>query len=168
MPKARRSVLGKGELHFITCDSYRRLPKLGVEKHRALFCQLLEELRVKFRFEVVGYLVMPTAIQVLISEPERDSAERVMQALRQRYQRRYNVSARSEEPAWEKSLSDTHVVNPDHILACLGTMHQAPVKAGLVGATTDWEWSSARRYAGLPEGVVTVEPFADERARVLG
>jgi putative transposase len=166
MPKARRLALGKGELHFITCASYRHLPKLGVEKHRALFCQLLEELRVKFRFEVVGYVVMPAAVQVLISEPEKESAESVMQALRQRYQRRYNVSARSEEPAWEKSMSDTHVVGADHILACLGAMHQAPVKAGLVEGMADWEWSSARRYAGLPEGVVTVEPFADARARV--
>jgi len=36
-------------------------------------------------------------------------------------------------------------------------MHQEPVKAGLVESGTDWEWSSARSYAGLPEGVVTVE-----------
>jgi hypothetical protein len=36
-------------------------------------------------------------------------------------------------------------------------MHAEPVKAGLALNPEEWEWSSARAYAGLPEGVVTVE-----------
>jgi hypothetical protein len=39
-------------------------------------------------------------------------------------------------------------------------MHEQPVKAGLAASAEEWEWSSARAYAGLPEGVVTVERVA--------
>lgn len=159
-------MLGRGELHWITCTSFRHQPKLEVEKHRDLLCQLLEELRARFRFEVVGYVVLPAALQVLMSEPERESAESVLMTLRQRFQRRYNVSIRSDEPAWEKSLSDIHVVSADAILGCLDGMHQAPVKAGLAETRTDWAWSSARAYAGLPEGVITVTPSTDVRTRI--
>ncbi len=159
-------MLGRGELHWLTSTSFRHQPKLEVEKHRDLLCQLLEELRARFRFEIAGYVVMPAAFQVLMSEPERESAESVLLTLRQRFQRRYNVSVRSDEPAWEKSLADTHVVGADPIVGCLDTMHQAPVKAGLAATRTEWAWSSARAYAGLPEGVVTVAPAPDPRARI--
>lgn len=166
MPIVRKPVLGRGELHFINCSTYRHLPKLGLEKHRDLLCQLLEQLRAKYRFKVVGYVVMPSGFEVLMSEPEMDTAETVILALRQRYQRRYNTSARSDESAWEKAISDKHVMGADRIVGCLSLMHQAPVKMALADHETDWEWSSARRYAGLPEGVVTVEPFPDPRASI--
>ncbi|RRA48702.1 transposase [Acidipila sp. EB88] len=167
MPKARKSVLGRGELHFVSCASYRHLHKLAVDKHRDLLCQLLEELRVKFRFSIVGYVVLPSVFHMLLTEPEKDSVDEIIQTLRQRYQRRYNTSVRSDEPAWEKSYSDLHVVTPDQIVGFLSTMHQAPVKAGLVEAPTEWSWSSALRYAGLPEGVVTVEPSSDPRTQIV-
>ena len=158
MPKPRKKILGKGGLHFITSASFHRQEKLGTEKHRSLICQLLEELRNKYRFKIVGYVVMPAFIQMLLSEPGAETVETVVLALRQRYQRRYNVSARSDEPAWEKTFSDVHVVNVDRILGCLSLMHEAPVKAGLVEEPSDWEWSSARRYLGMPEGVVSINP----------
>ena len=123
-------------------------------------CQLLEELRNKYRFQIVGYVVMPAFIQMLLSEPGEETVKTVILALRQRYQRRYNVSARSDEPAWEKTFSDVHVVSPDRIIGCLSLMHEAPVKAGLVEEPSDWEWSSARRYVGLPEGVVSIDPVS--------
>lgn len=166
MPKTQRTVLGKGEFHWITCACFRHQAKLGVEKHRNLLCQLLEELRSKYRFEIAGYVVMPTALQLLMTEPGRETAETVLLLLKQRYQRRYNTSVRSDEPAWEKVIADTHVVTADHMVGALNLMHHAPLKAGLVEKMTDWEWSSARRYAGMPEGVVTIEPFVDERAAI--
>ncbi len=166
MTRPRKSLPAERGLHFITCASYQHQQKLGAEKHRSLLCQLLEELRAKYQFQIVGYAVMPASIQVLLSAPEKDTVEDVMLTLRQRYQRRYNVSARSEEPAWEKKMTDVHVVTADHIVGCLSLMHHAPVKAGLAEKATDWEWSSARRYAGLPEGTVTVEPSPDPRAYI--
>jgi hypothetical protein len=48
-------------------------------------------------------------------------------------------------------------VGADAVAATLASMHAEPVKAGLVVSSQEWEWSSARAYAGLPEGVVTVE-----------
>jgi putative transposase len=166
MPRPRKPVLGKGELHFITSTCLRHQEKLGLEKHRDLLCQLLEQLRVKYRFNIVGYVVMPSNFHILLSEPEMETAEEVIMTLRQRFQRRYNTSVRLDESAWEKKIADKHVVGADQIVGTLSFMHEAPVKAGLAIHPSDWEWSSARRYAGLPEGVVTVEPTDDPRAKL--
>ena len=37
---------------------------------------------------------------------------------------------------------------------CFNYIHQNPVKAGLVTDATDWEFSSAQKYAGLREGTL--------------
>jgi len=162
MAKSREPVYGKGHLHLVTCGCYLRQPKLGLEKHRNVFVRLLEELRVKFRFGVVGYVAMPDYFRLLMTEPAVDTAANSIDTLRQRYQRRYNNSARSTEQVWESRYSDVHVFGPEMIEAQLELMHQEPVKAALVDNAADWEWSSARSYAGLPEGVVTVERVAGE------
>lgn len=157
MPKLREAVYGKGHLHLITCTCFQKQPKLGVEKHRNVFVRLMEELRVKFRFAIVGYVVMPDHFRLLMREPEIDTAANAVEMLQGRYRRRYNSSARSDEQVWEIRSSDTHIVGADAIAATLASMHAEPVKAGLASSPEEWEWSSARAYAGLPEGVATIE-----------
>lgn len=157
MPKSREPVYGKGQLHLINCNCFQRQSKLGLEKHRNVFVRLLEEIRAKFRFRVAGYVVMPDHFRLLMVEPAVDTAANSIEMLQQRYQRRYNTSARSTEQVWESRYSDVHVFGSERIAAQLEAMHQEPVKAGLVESATEWEWSSASFYAGLPDGVVTVE-----------
>lgn len=47
-----------------------------------------------------------------------------------------------------------HISNPDkeYPQACFNYIHNNPVKAGLVKNAVDWEYSSARDYAGLRNG----------------
>ncbi|HEX4007479.1 MAG TPA: transposase [Acidobacteriaceae bacterium] len=160
MPRTREAVYGKGHLHLVACNGYQRQPKLGQAKHRDVFLRLLEELRVKFRFEVVGFVVVPDHFRLLMREPEIDTTANAVEMLQARYRRRYNSSARSDEQVWESRFSDAHVVGSDAVVAHLMSMHQEPVKLGLADTPEDWIWSSARAYAGLPDGVVTVSPFA--------
>jgi REP element-mobilizing transposase RayT len=91
MPKFREAVYGKGHLHFISCTCYQNLPKLTEEKHRNVFVRIMEELRVKFRFAIVGYVVMPDHFRLLMREPEIDTAANAVQTLQARYRRRYNT-----------------------------------------------------------------------------
>lgn len=157
MPKHREAVYGKGHLHLILATCFQKQPKLAEEKHRNVFVRLLEELRVKFRFAIVGYVVMPDHFRLLLREPEIDTAAHAVETLQARYRRRYNSSARSDEQVWESRISDTHILGDSSIAATLAALHAEPVRAGFVSTPEDWEWSSARAYAGLPEGVVTVE-----------
>ncbi|MGC2160681.1 MAG: transposase [Silvibacterium sp.] len=157
MSKSREPVYGKGHLHLITCTCYQKQLKLEQEKHRNVFARILEEVRVKFYFKVAGYVVMPDHFRLLMVEPAVDTAANSIEVLQQRYQRRYNASARSTDPVWEHHYSDLHVFGAGKIAAQLEAMHQEPVKAALAESATDWEWSSARFYAGMPDGIVTVE-----------
>lgn len=161
MPKIKSPVYGKGHLHLITCNCHQKLPRLGIEKHRDVFVRLLEEVRVKFRFTVAGYVVMPTHFHLLMTEPSIDNVGNSVEMLLQRYRRRYNNSARSDAQVWETRYADVHAYGSEKILARLNSMHQEPVHAKLAENAVAWEWSSARAYAGLSEGVVTIDRVED-------
>jgi hypothetical protein len=62
---------GAGYLHFITTSCYRRRAPLASARRRDLFLKTLEQTRRRYKFVVVGYVVMLEHIHLLISEPER-------------------------------------------------------------------------------------------------
>jgi hypothetical protein len=50
---------------------YHRQPWLASPQRRDLFLIVFEEVRQRYGFVVVGYVVMPDHIHLLISEPEK-------------------------------------------------------------------------------------------------
>jgi putative transposase len=62
---------GDDHPHFLTWTCYHRQGWLAEPKRRDLFLHILEEARRRYRFVVVGYVVMPEHVHLLISEPEQ-------------------------------------------------------------------------------------------------
>ncbi len=71
MPTSLRRYYGTDDLHFITSSCYQRRPLLGRSRHRDLFLAILEEVRRRYGFVVVGYVVMPEHVHLLVDEPQR-------------------------------------------------------------------------------------------------
>lgn len=76
------------DLHFINCSCYHRQPWLARAARRDLFLKVFEQVRQRYEFVVVGYVVMPEHIHLLISKPERGDPSTVMQAIKQGFARR--------------------------------------------------------------------------------
>ena len=53
---------GRGHLRFITFSCYRRLPLLRAVRARNVFVKILDEVRDRYGFALVGYVVMPEHI----------------------------------------------------------------------------------------------------------
>ena len=85
MPSGLKRYYGAHDLHFITCSCYRRRPLLGTAHRRDLLLELLEEVRRRHRFVVLGYVIMPEHFHLLISEPQITTPSVVMQVLKQRF-----------------------------------------------------------------------------------
>src|ERR1700681_2349527 len=84
MPRGLHRYYGADHLHFITCSCYRRLPLMRSARSRDRLLSVLEQTRQRYRFVVVGYVVMPEHIHLLLSEPEVGTPSTVMQVLKQR------------------------------------------------------------------------------------
>src|SRR5437870_2569618 len=80
MPCGLKRYYGTGSLHFITWSCYRRKPLLGNPARRGLVLAVLELMRVRYRFAVIGYVVMPEHVHLLISEPLIGDPSKIIQA----------------------------------------------------------------------------------------
>jgi REP-associated tyrosine transposase len=170
MPSGLHRTYGAHHLHFITCSCYRRLPWLCTARNRDRFLSILEQTRQRYRFVVVGYVVMPEHIHLLIAEPEVGTPSTVMQVLKQRTARallpkkkRMNRRQRPlfddavvRMPFWQARFYDFNVRTTKKRVEKLRYMHRNPVKRGLVESPEQWRWSSYRFYLLDEAGPVRV------------
>jgi putative transposase len=169
--KRLKRCYGGGYLHFITSSCYYRRPVLGTAARRSLFLEILEQVRRRYDFVVVGYVVMPEHFHLLISEPEKGTPSTVMQVLKQRFAHELLKCFRNHEHPpqgqhWEEMLAGGHVWqrrfydfvvwNHSKRLEKLRYIHRNPVKRGLALEPDQWLWSSFRHYAYDETGPVLV------------
>ena len=170
MTRRLRRYYGGQHLHFITASCYRRRALLGSGPRRDVFLRILEEVRGRYGFVVVGYVVMPEHIHLLISEPERGDPSTVMQVLKQRVARRLLRRKRTRpgqgelfgtavDHFWQRRFYDFNVWSARKQSEKLRYMHRNPVTRGLVSAPELWAWSSFRWYACAEAGVVKVNDW---------
>ena len=161
---------GAHHLHFITNSCYRRLPFFDAPGAPDRFLAILEQTRQRYRFVVVGYVVMPEHIHLLITEPEIGTPSTVMQVLKQRtahalLPKRKRADPRQrrlfgDEPRrafWQARFYDFNVWSTKKRVEKLRYMHNNPVKRGLVESPELWAWSSYRYYHLDDTGPVQLE-----------
>src|SRR5579863_2041161 len=124
MPNRLHRYYGAGYLHFITTSCYQRRALLGRRAHRDLFLQVLEQVRKRYGFIVVGYVVMPEHVHLLIGEPERANPSVVMQALKQSFARRLQRKLRGHDNPRQGSLWNAALAGGPHKLRFLHASHQ--------------------------------------------
>lgn len=88
MPKRLKRLTGRGDLHFITFCCYQRRPLLGTVRARNLAVQIIEEVRARYGFALVGYVIMPDHVHLLISESGSIRPAKIIQVFKQRLSRR--------------------------------------------------------------------------------
>ena len=154
MPWGLKRYQQARELHFITFSCYHRQPLLSSEHAKHLFQQALEQARRQYGFYVTGYVLMPEHVHLLISEPERSTLARALQALKQSVARK--LIGRGEH-FWQARYYDFNVWTAKKRIEKLRYMHRNPVKRGLAEKPEDWPWSSFRHYMTGEECVVEIE-----------
>jgi len=138
-------IYGRGDLHFITCSCFQRLPLLGTEHARVAFLKALAEVRFRYDFGLIGYVVMPEHVHLLMSEPNRGDPSLVMKSLKLRVacalrkkKRKSGTQLRfwpeDDSPAhfWQRRFYDFNVWSKKKIHEKLNYIHFNPVRRKLV------------------------------------
>ena len=152
----------------------RRPHTPGVCASRALI-RILADVRRKYQFRILGYVVMPEHVHWLISEPASGTPSKVMQVLKQRVSRRLRGKARrrnlSQLPLWsagspselggfwQRRFYDFNVFSKKEGLEKLQDMHWNPVKRNLVRGPQHWPWSGFNFYWKKGTVLLEMDPF---------
>jgi putative transposase len=164
---------GQGDLHFLTFSCYRRRPLLGTARARNRFVKILEEVRQRHAFRLVGFVVMPEHVHLLLSEPARKNPSKILQVLKQKVAREllkkrrrvtegqlslpFDVSAREGAHFWQRRFYDFNVWSEKKLREKLQYMHANPVQRKLVQHPRDWPWSSWGFYCGGEAGLIGID-----------
>lgn len=131
---------------------------------------ILEDTRKRYRFVVLGYVVMPDHFHLLIGEPQVGDPSKVLQVIKQRFAQRVLGRPRrkpSAEPnlrqrlhVWEPRFYDFNVWSEHKRVEKLRYLHRNPVKRGLVEEPEQWAWSSFRDYLYGDTGKVRINDIS--------
>ncbi len=156
-----------GQPRELTFSCYRHYPFLGRDRVREWFCAALDQARTKFAFQLWAYVIMPEHVHVLVypgTAPERMSA--FLQTLKEPVARKAIRHLQDTAPTWLARVSvpdgrrlrhrfwqpgggyDRNITSTQALRAVIDYIHANPVRRGRVSAAGEWEWSSARWYAG--------------------
>lgn len=114
---------------------------------------MLEEVRQRYRFVVIGYVIMPEHFHLLVSEPEIGNPTIIMKILKQESAYRLGredgirVGSLPGGHIWQKRFYDFNVWSERKRTEKLRYIHRNPVRRGLVSEPDQWRWSSYRSYA---------------------
>jgi len=166
--KRRRRYNEPNQPRELTFSCYRGFPYLARDRTREWFREALENARTEFGFQLWAYVVMPEHIHLLLNPgatPERMS--RFLQAVKESVARQAIRHLKAKAPEWLARITvregarlrhrfwqpgggyDRNVRGIAALRAMIDYIHANPVRRGLVAKPEDWEWSSARWFAGI-------------------
>jgi putative transposase len=168
---------GRGDLHFITFSCYRRRPFLGTRRARDRFVRILDQVRARHGFRLIGYVVMPEHVHLLLTEPPQGNPSKILQVLKQKASAALRRGRRKPSPSqlalgfpetqtdekhfWQRRFYDFNVWSERKLKEKLNYMHRNPVERKLVRHPKDWPWSSFCFYATGEAGLIRIDTMGD-------
>jgi putative transposase len=166
--KRRRRYDGDLSPRELTFSCYRRYPFLSKDQSRTWFIEALEEFRSKWPIDVWAYVIMPEHVHLLLAPREEGVAVgRFVGRIKEKVARRGIAWLEQHATKWLDRITlqegqitrrrfwqpgggyDRKVDQLKTLQAMIDYIHANPVRRGLVERPEDWEWSSARFYAGI-------------------
>ena len=168
MPQGLRRFHHTGHSHFITFTCYHRLPKTNTGEIRDLVVAALEHARVKYRFLVYAFVVMPEHVHLLISEPERASIAQAIGSFKvssAKQVKKLRSGAPQDGRLWQPRGYNRYVRDYEEFVEKRRYIHRNPVRRGLCAQPQDWKWSSFRHYLTGEDCGVEIESEWTARKR---
>ena len=110
-------------MHLVTFSCWHRFAHLGAPAARDLFEDALQKTHIRYRFEVIGYVVMPEHVHLLLSEPRSELLAKGLQSLK------LSVTRRANEPSfWQARYYDFNVRTEAKRVEKLNYIHWNPMK----------------------------------------
>jgi putative transposase len=170
-----------GHARFVTFSTYRRRPHLTHPAAKFIVQWGINGMRKHYAVKILGYVIMPTHVHLVLVPPIHLTLMNIIKSFKSVTTRAILADAGLVEMLERSQLTDSHGGRRiwqhrgyDHncrtssaVIEKINYCHNNPVKAGLVNKPTDWEWSSARWYAGLRETGIKVDQVELEDAGTL-
>jgi putative transposase len=141
-----------GTARFVTFSCYRRGKYLLHPEARALLIKHLQQARLKHRFKLLAYVIMPEHVHLVLLPPEGMKLGLVIREIKSKMAREYFASRTNPVAGtrvfWHKRCYDHNCRTPETVREKIEYCHRNPVTRGLTRDPSDYEWSSYNWHLG--------------------
>jgi len=141
-------------------------------------CSAIDRAREIHDLALLAFMFMPEHVHLIV-HPRQAAYDisAVLRSIKLSVSRRAIRHLEEHDPAWVEKLTrrrgsrterlfwqsgggyDRNVVELHTLRGMIDYLHANPVRRGLVAKPTDWEWSSARHYAGVDGCPLRIDPL---------
>jgi putative transposase len=175
--KRRRRFDGDMAPRELTFSWYQGFQFLARDRTRVWFIEALEKARQEWPIDLWAWVLMPEHVHLLVAPREPMVAIGEFQgAVKEQVARKAIRWLEKNAPEWIPRITviegartrrrfwqpgggfDRNVEKLETLQFMIEYLHLNPVRRGLVQRAIDWEWSSARWYAGIGPGHIQMDP----------
>jgi REP element-mobilizing transposase RayT len=125
-----------------------------------LFIDCLKAAARDHHLAVHAWVLMPGAVQLLVTPSDESSLPKAMQAVGRRYVAHFNRRYARRGTLWEGRYRATVIEGERFFLLASRVVELAPVRNHLVTTPEDYRWSSYRHHIGLTvDSLITDHPL---------
>jgi putative transposase len=149
MPRRRRIAVANYPHHIVQRGHSRRRVFFGSHDHES-YLTMLQKSRRELGLKIYGYCLMSNHVHLIV-DPGSDasSLSHLMKRLAGRHTQRMNRLRRRSGTLWEGRFKCSPIESDRYLLACARYVDLNPVRAGIVSAPEEYQWSSYRARIGL-------------------
>ncbi len=159
MPRPRRITIPGVSVHVFQ-RGHNRANVFADATDREWFLALLEKASASQGFAIHGYALMSNHYHVIGTPADEHAVSRAIHHCGSRYVRYYNVRHARSGTLWGGRFKSVLIKDERQWLTCLRYVEQNPVRAHLVDAPEQYQWSTYRFHAeGAPHGWLVAHPL---------
>jgi putative transposase len=167
-----------GHAHFLTFSCFHRRPYLSRDRTRQWLLDAIASAIELHRFDLWAYVIMPEHVHLVVFPREEEySISGLLSSIKlpvtkkainfvRREAPRFISQMEDRQPGGQTSMRfwqrgggyDRNLYSPDEVWQKIEYIHNNPVKRGMVGVATDYQWSSAADYQGTRNGPLKINP----------
>ena len=146
MPRGRRTFIPGISVHVIQRGN-NRVPIFGSSNDFEQFLELLRRSARNFCVTLHAFVLMTTHYHLIVTPTSVAGLPKMMKALDGGYVRYFNKRHERIGTLWNGRYRGLPLEDERYWLTCLRYIEQNPVRAGMVQAPHDYQWSSYSAHA---------------------
>ena len=156
MPRLARNLVDNGYYHIVTRGLDRRR-LFRYKQDYELFLNTTAKYLKQYKVYILHYCLMPNHLHFLMKAGVASDLPKLMQVILQVYAAGFRKKYKSTGFVFQNRYKSRLINDDDYLLECARYIERNPVRAKIVGDTSEYPWSSFSYYAkGAKDKIITL------------
>lgn len=143
--------------HFITTNTYKRLPILRNPEFMVVIIENLKFYRKKYNFKLIGFVILPDHIHLLLILPSAHNISDLIRDFKSFTSSQINRLRGKKGRVWQEGFYDLVIDREDKLIQKLNYIHKNPLRRNLTKDLNEYKYSSFVNYYINDQSLIEID-----------